>query len=339
MFLSIIIPVYNIPENLLRECIESCLKQNISKSDYEIICVDDGSTNDNLSILREYENENQNIKVITQKNLGLSGARNSGMEIAQGDYLWFVDSDDFIAENSLQKLKKIAIEKNVDRLHLGGYHFIEFLSEAKLNEFKTGTLKTNYRVNTVFATRSLYRHSFLKENNLKFRCEVKTGEDQVFNFEIDQIKHTESEIGDVFYFYRIRENTLSHSSNKIEFANKFIKAHLTGCKIVKSYYDNAKVKKFKTIRFLHSDLSQIMVKISLLDFTQAKIYLNELLNSKLFPYKKWNSKGILLTLYTNLYSFFLATICRTSTFKMFFWILRCWSRFWTSKIKIKVEKN
>ena len=200
MFLSIIIPVYNIPEEFLRECIESCLHQNIDKSDYEIICVDDGSTNDSILILREYESKNINVRLLSQENMGISGARNSGIKIAQGDYVWFVDGDDYIADNSLGKLKDIAFGMNVDRLHLGRYHFIESLSNEKRKAYKNGSLKTNHRVDTIFATSSLYKRCFLKENHLSFRCEMKMAEDLVFNFEVDQIIHTESKVDDIFYF-------------------------------------------------------------------------------------------------------------------------------------------
>lgn len=338
MFLSIIITVYNIPEEFLRECIESCLHQNIDKSDYEIICVNDGSTNNSLLILREYESKNINVRLLSQENMGISGARNSGIKIAQGDYVWFVDGDDYIADNSLGKLKDIAFGMNVDRLHLGRYHFIESLSNEKRKAYKNGSLKTNHRVDTIFATSSLYKRCFLKENHLSFRCEMKMAEDLVFNFEVDQIIHTESKVDDIFYFYRILENSLSHNSNKVLFAQKFIEAHLTGCKIVKNYYDNNTVKKIKTIRYLHNDLGQVMIKISYLNFDEARKHLKDILDSRLVPYKKWCSKGMSLTLYTNIYSFFLASVCRLSTVRVFFWVIRVYEKIWSSKIKKRVEK-
>lgn len=101
--LSIIIPVYN-TEAYLRRCLDSCLHQDLPTDQYEIIAVNDGSTDGSLEILRLYESNHQNIKVLSQNNQGLSVTRNNGVAIAKGKYLWFVDSDDWIKENCLQGL-------------------------------------------------------------------------------------------------------------------------------------------------------------------------------------------------------------------------------------------
>lgn len=338
MLFSIVIPIYNLPEYLIRECIESCVNQDISPSDYEIICVDDGSTDNCVLVLNEYKAKYSNIRVITQENMGISGARNTGIDNSQGIYIWFVDGDDFIAENSLGKLKRIVNETNVERLHLGRYHFHESLSNDERSAYETGVLRAKYNGATIFVTSSLYKKSFLKENNFRFRCEMNLAEDLLFNFELDQVKHDESKVDDIFYFYRIRENSLSHSSDKTKFAKKFIESHLIGCKVVKSYYDKDIVKKVKTVRYLHNSLGQIMIKISQLDHKQARKYLNEILSNNLFPYKKWSLKGLVFTFYTNVYSFFVASICKLSTLKILFWMIKLYSKIWSSKTKKRIEK-
>ena len=91
--LSIIIPVYN-AEKYLKECINSVLRQKLE--DYEVILVDDGSTDSSLKICRSYESKNSRIKVLHQTNQGVSSARNSGIKQANGDWLTFIDSDDVI---------------------------------------------------------------------------------------------------------------------------------------------------------------------------------------------------------------------------------------------------
>ena len=119
MKLSIIIPIYNV-ETYLRKCIDSVLKQDYS--DYEIILVDDGSTDNCPAICDEYANSRLSaldpplIKVIHQANAGLSAARNSGIEVAQGEYLMFVDSDDFIEPNVLGGLMAQIERDNLDVL-------------------------------------------------------------------------------------------------------------------------------------------------------------------------------------------------------------------------------
>ena len=113
MRLSIVIPVYQV-EPYLRKCLDSCLFQTISQQNYEIICVNDGSRDGSLEILKEYESSYSNIKVISQSNQGLSSARNRGLKEAQGDYVWFIDSDDWIDSVALDNII-VAIDKEKNK--------------------------------------------------------------------------------------------------------------------------------------------------------------------------------------------------------------------------------
>lgn len=103
MKLSIIVPIYNV-EDYLSKCIDSCLQQKVSQDSYEIILVNDGSTDGGQQIAERYCSLYPNIKLINQNNQGLSMARNNGLEYANGDYVWFVDSDDWIEPSSLEQL-------------------------------------------------------------------------------------------------------------------------------------------------------------------------------------------------------------------------------------------
>lgn len=105
--ISVIVPVYNV-EKYLVGCLNSILNQTVK--DIEIICVNDGSTDKSAEILTEYAQKDNRIKIITQENKGLSGARNSGMKVATGIYTCFVDSDDQIPPYALNTLLKIAEE-------------------------------------------------------------------------------------------------------------------------------------------------------------------------------------------------------------------------------------
>lgn len=107
--LSIIIPVYNV-EKYLRACLDSVFKQKGDSSDYEVIVVNDGSPDNSQAIIDQYSSIYSNIVVINQNNRGLSAARNAGLRIANGEYVWFVDSDDSITPNAVDYLKK-EIEK------------------------------------------------------------------------------------------------------------------------------------------------------------------------------------------------------------------------------------
>lgn len=101
MLISVIIPVYN-AENFIRRCVDSVLGQTYSK--WELIPVDDGSTDSSLRILKEYEARDSRIKVIHQENAGPGLARNKGIENASGDYVVFIDSDDVITPDYFEKL-------------------------------------------------------------------------------------------------------------------------------------------------------------------------------------------------------------------------------------------
>ena len=101
MKLSIVVPIYNVAD-YLPKCIDSLLNQNLAHTDYEIILVDDGSADRSGQIADEYACANENIRVIHQQNSGLSMARNAGVAVAQGDYVQFVDSDDYLEPNVLR---------------------------------------------------------------------------------------------------------------------------------------------------------------------------------------------------------------------------------------------
>lgn len=139
MFLSFVVPVYN-TEKYLPECLDSLLEQDIPKEEYEIICVNDGSTDNSLEILHAYQEKFPNIVVIDKENSGVAMARNAGMDAAKGDYIWFVDSDDFIQMNILHLLWTTVSETEYDRVNMGIYTFQEKLLPAERDEADKGLL-------------------------------------------------------------------------------------------------------------------------------------------------------------------------------------------------------
>lgn len=119
--LSLIVPVYN-SEKYLKKCLDSLLNQKTSYQ-YEIIAVNDGSTDRSLEILEQYKTQNKKIHLITQSNQGISAARNIGVENANGRYIGFVDNDDFVTENYCEVLLKKAYEKNADIVKCGHFRY------------------------------------------------------------------------------------------------------------------------------------------------------------------------------------------------------------------------
>ncbi|SDE76242.1 Glycosyltransferase involved in cell wall bisynthesis [Pricia antarctica] len=115
MQLSIVIPCYNM-EHYLPECLDSLLHQNLDASDFEMIIVNDESKDDTLRIANRYADKHDNIVVLDKKNAGVGAARNSGLDIAKGKYIYFLDPDDYLAENTLPTLLALMADNNLDIL-------------------------------------------------------------------------------------------------------------------------------------------------------------------------------------------------------------------------------
>ena len=103
MQLSIIIPVYKV-EKYIRDTLQSIYRQQYDENLFEVIVINDGTPDDSMRIVAEFTNKHANLHIINQKNQGLSCARNAGLKIAQGEYVWFVDSDDTVTEESIGKV-------------------------------------------------------------------------------------------------------------------------------------------------------------------------------------------------------------------------------------------
>lgn len=170
--LSIIIPVYNV-EKYIRECIQSCAVQDFPSEDYEIIVVNDGTQDNSMAIVEELSNLYKNIIIYNQENQGLSVARNTGLSKAKGEYVWFVDSDDSIVENSLKGIVE-SLKSAPDVLQIQYQLVYEDGRPNKSVEFtniegiKTGEevlLAGGLPTPVQF---SIYRRGFLISNNLCF---------------------------------------------------------------------------------------------------------------------------------------------------------------------------
>lgn len=140
--LSIIIPIYRV-EDYLRKCVDSLLAQDLPSSDYEIILVDDGSPDGCPQTCDSYAAEHDNIRVVHRENGGLSAARNSGIEVAKGEYIMFVDSDDYLEPNVLGELMRTMKKKQLDVLRFN-YQNVRENGEVFI-PFKTGKPYFDYR--------------------------------------------------------------------------------------------------------------------------------------------------------------------------------------------------
>lgn len=139
--LSVVVPVYNV-EKYLADCLESIFNQDLNPEDFEVILVNDGSTDSSLSICESYQSNHRNIKIVNQKNQGLSIARNVGIENAIGKYLYFIDSDDFLTKKCFNQILAIMEEKDLDFFGFGLYRSSIRDVEKPLVESK---LELNFR--------------------------------------------------------------------------------------------------------------------------------------------------------------------------------------------------
>ena len=224
---SIIVPVYNV-EKYLSYCMDSLLNQTLT--DIEIILVDDGSPDRCPAMCDEYAKQDHRVKVVHKKNEGLGFARNSGLAIAAGEYIAFVDSDDYVALNAYEKLYKLAIDTKTDVVY---FTFQRFNEQG--NTCVNAPIRKEILYNTVEEIRgfildmiaaepiaksglvfhcssccALYRHEVIKRHELMFKSERELiWEDLVFN--LDYLLHSSHVmvIPDVFYNYRVNSSSLT----------------------------------------------------------------------------------------------------------------------------------
>lgn len=251
--ISIIIPVYNV-EKYLKECLDSVTNQTYKN--LEIILIDDGSTDSSGEICDEFIKKDNRIRVIHKQNGGLSSARNAGLDIMQGEYLAFVDSDDIIDESYIQTLFDM-IQKYNTKISMIG--FCKFKNIKELDEYKNQNSNSK---DFVLSSHDIFKLSFLPYNafmttawtnlynkeifkNLRFREGI-LFEDTDIYFEIIETYNSSKSVAfcdKKLYFYRQQEDSIMKKFNekklsKIEIANKFAD------KIVEKYSDLKKYANF-----------------------------------------------------------------------------------------------
>lgn len=204
--LSIIIPCYNV-EMYVRECIESILNQK-TRFKYEVIVINDGSQDNTLNILKEYKD---NLILINQKNKGVSGARNIGLQYVQGEYIMFVDSDDRLAENAIENLLLVAYRNKCDIVE-GRYILFK---EDNIIVFKEG-LNQKENINPVQDLKGFPCMKVIKSNlfkNLIFPEEY-WFEDTIMTFLVYPRVNKAIKINNIVYEYRKNDFGLTISAKK-----------------------------------------------------------------------------------------------------------------------------
>lgn len=214
---SVVIPTYN-DASFIEKCINSVIQQSYKNT--EIIVINDGSTDETKIILEKYKKD---IRIIHQRNSGPSATRNKGIELATGEYISFVDGDDWIVNNCIEKLVD-TMEKNNSDVAIGGQNLVKVVNkEVKIIKklgLKNANLVSNSEIfknmypffNTLMANPPcgrIYKKDIIIENELRFRENLTLGEDFIFNLEYFSVIDRCSLIEDIIYIYRQGKNFLT----------------------------------------------------------------------------------------------------------------------------------
>ena len=214
---SIIVPVYNV-EDCLERCISSLVQQDFPEEKYEIILVDDGSGDSSGSKCDGYSEAYANVKAFHKENGGLSSARNYGVDRADGKYVLFVDSDDYLERNTCRRLSEAltgagpvdAVVYNGVEEHGLEKHILRHITEEKVFDDGKAYMLEQYRDRgmNVEAWLYLYRRKYLDQNRLRFREGI-LHEDVEFTPRALLPAGRVMELPDLFYHYVVREDSIS----------------------------------------------------------------------------------------------------------------------------------
>lgn len=215
--ISIIIPVYNV-EKYLARCLDSCVNQDISKNEYEIIIVNDGSPDGSQAIAEKYVAEYPNIKLINQENGGLSVARNNGFKAAIGQYVWFVDSDDWIVENCLLEIYDKMESEKLDMLQIG---YMETWDDGTIKKSdrgffdgcKTGCEAMKEKYVPAPAQFTVYNRGFLSRFSLSFYPGIYHEDAEFKPRALFFAKRFASLNNHVYYYYQRSDGNIMSSFN------------------------------------------------------------------------------------------------------------------------------
>lgn len=280
---SVIIPVHN-TEKYLKQCLDSVINQTLKE--IEIICVNDGSTDDSLKVLKECAKKDDRVVIINQTHQRQGCSRNNALKIARGEYVQFVDSDDLIREDTCERLYKKAKEYDLDMLCFSGYNFSETPKKRQENTywsydkvlssldgkkvFNMRDIKEIAHRMVVSACLTVFRNSFLIKYDIRFP-EKLYYEDNVFYVKSLTKAARISIDSEEYYIRRIRKDSVTQNWDK-HFADYFevadmVLEYLKNIRIDKSIYNNYKrsylsmcVKLFRTYGQTASKKNYLTIK-------------------------------------------------------------------------------
>lgn len=209
---SIVMPVYNVAP-YLNQALDSARNQTLK--DMEIICVNDGSTDDSLKILKKHAQKDCRIKIINQKNMGVSEARNVGMRAASAKYIYFFDSDDMLAPHTMEKSVENLEKYNADMIKFRVVRFVHgigiVIPKYRYKDSYVHFCQWNdsyspfkfFKENAKEAWSRVYRKSLITDNSVEFNRKIGFGEDLIFNYILGAYAKKVVVDDNIGYFYRV----------------------------------------------------------------------------------------------------------------------------------------
>lgn len=273
--ISVIVPVYN-AEKTIRKCLNSLIAQKNVR--LEIICINDGSKDNTLNNLEKYECDYDNIVVVSQQNKGVSKTRNLGIDMAKGNYIMFVDADDFLKEDSLCT---IDLSEQLD-LYKFGYAYSDknVYQENAFENKKILIDKNNYQkvfvdvmnnINENMVWAQLYKREILED--IRFDTNIFYAEDILFNSYVLRKIKTLQYIDSIIYFYERQDSSVTNNFTYEIVKNKVLNICTIFETIIK---ENPDVKKDLEIKSIREALPQIiMMNETKYNFVEESEYLQQ----------------------------------------------------------------
>ncbi len=253
--ISIIIPVYNV-EKYLSACLDSVLAQTFR--DFEVVCVNDGATDRSLEILNEYAAKDQRIKIVSQENQGQAVARNTGIQQAQGEYIYFLDSDDWVHPQLIEICYTLAKKHDADlisfdyskeaygdNLSIKPIDFSKSIIKITNNPVFLGSHKENFAIHYNVWTK-FYKKELIK--NLSFIKGI-VCEDFPYTFAVLAKKPKTVVVKEKLYFYRYNQNSISHQKSSVKEIQDYKTSVLSICEIYKKTELNRELQFLKKTFF------------------------------------------------------------------------------------------
>ena len=321
--ISVIIPVYNV-EKYLRDCLNSVMGQTYK--DLEIICINDGSTDNSLSILEEYAKIDKRITIINKKNAGVSAARNDGIEKSVGEYLFCLDSDDYIDKDFLEVFYNNAKQNNSDLVILSNFWGLD--------------IRATNKYHSALPTCSMFiKTSILKNNNnLRYPLNVQPGEDGIFSHELLMYTKNISYEYNTHYHYIKREG--QDSSKAVKEPKILLNAIKQWFDILDEFYTKNNLWQTKSLSFAKFVEQEAFLAFRTKNFTQDD-------ERKVFDMMKNILKKIMINVNKDDYQYFskeFICLIESNTIKEYYSIIKykynyIRFRFFKQNVSIRYKEN